>query len=69
MVQEQESERHKSHRAPQEELSLKAFGSHLYLVPHLYVLVRTEINPKTQVWTPVQYGFQDKTREYGDLEQ
>lgn len=57
------------HKTPQEELSLKALEGHLYLLPHLYVLVRSEMNPRVQVWIPMKYGFQDKTREFGDLEQ
>ena len=64
-------ERRKSHEAPQEELILKAFGGHLYLLLYLYVLImfESDINPRVQVWIPVQYGFQDETRKFGDLEQ
>ena len=47
-------ERHKSHKASQEEFSLKALQGHLYLLPHFYVLVRSEMNPRVQVWIPVQ---------------
>lgn len=38
-------------------------------VSTLAAVVRLKMNPRVLVWILVLYGFQDKTREFGDLDQ